>query len=311
MRGKLVTVVGLLQAVAVITVLFSVVTVFHGAHHNIELFSHFRLQYLAASVILFVVFAVLRDRTYSIALLGAAALNASFIVPWYFGAQQVVGDSSIKLLHANVFSGNDQYSRLLELIEDEQPDVIFLQEVTPLWLRATRPLQNDYPFFYTEPRLDNFSIAVFSRLALDSVAHIDSPPLGYPTIVATLTVDGEALTLINTHSMVPFGRANVEARDEQLESVADIANQAAGAVLLTGDFNATVWTRAYQALEEDTGLRNTRKGIGILPTWPTFMPLAMIAIDHALVSENIEVIESRTGRHIGSDHLPLVLSVAL
>lgn len=311
MRGKQVTVVGLLQAVAVVTVLFSVVTVFHHAHYNIELFSHFRLQYLAVSIILCVVFALLRNQMYSFALLIAAVLNAGFVVPWYFDDYQVVGDSSIKLLHANVYSGNDQYSRLLELVDDEQPDIIFLQEVSPPWLRATRPLQNDYPFFYAEPRLDNFGIAVFSRMAFDSVLHIDSPPLGFPTIVATLTVDGKALTLINTHSMVPFGRANVEARNEQLQSVANIVKQAAGSVILTGDFNATVWTRAYQALEAETGLRNTRKGIGILPTWPTLLPFAMIAIDHAMVSEDIEVIETRTGRRIGSDHLPLIISVAL
>ena len=306
-----VTLVGLLQAAALVTILFSFVTSFDHLHYNVELFAHFRLQYLAISLVLFVFFAAARNLALGALLLVTVAFNASYVLPWYFGGDRQDDNAEIKLLHANVLSTNDDYGRLLDLVAAEQPDLIFLQELSPQWFEATRPLQEDYPYTYTEVREDNFGIGLFSRLPLDTVTHVDSPPLDFPTIIATLTINGESLTLINTHPMVPLGRANVEARNEHLESVAALARQVEGPIMLIGDFNTTVWTRPYRVLEASTGLRNSRKGFGVLPTWSTFMPFAMIAIDHALVSEDIGVVDTRTGPRIGSDHLPLILTVAL
>ncbi len=306
-----VTLTGLLQAAALVTILFSFVTSFDHLHYNVELFAHFRLQYLAISLILFIFFAAARNLALGALLLLTVVFNASYVLPWYFGGDPQSDDAAIKLLHVNVLSSNEDYDRLFQLVAAEQPDLIFLQELSPAWLEATRPLQEDYPYTYTEPREGNFGIGLFSRLPLDTVTHVDSPPLDFPTIIATLTVNGELLTLIYTLPMIPLGRANVEARNEHLESVAALATQVEHPVMLIGDFNTTVWTRPYRALEASTGLRNSRKGFGILPTWSTFMPFAMIAIDHALVSDDISVVETRTGRRIGSDHLPLILTVAL
>ena len=311
MLGKRVTLIRLLQAAAIVTILFSFVTSFDFAHRNIELLSHFRPQYLAASLVLLAAFAVFRSPVYVVPLLATAVLNASYVLPWYFGGMAVESDMTLKLLNVNVFRGNEQHDRLLKLIETEQPDIIFLQEVSPEWHNATRSLRRGYPFSYVQPREDAFGIALFSRLEFDSITHVDSPPLKFPTIVATLTVDGKPLTLINTHAMMPLGRFEFDARNEQLQSIAEIARQATGAVILAGDLNNSIWNRSYRELEDGTGLRNSRRGIGILPTWPTFMPLAMIAIDHVLVSDDVGVVETRTGPRIGSDHLPLIVTIAL
>lgn len=306
-----VTIVGLLQAAAILTVLFSVLTAFDSRQHFIELFAHFRLQYLVVSIVLLLVFALLKDRVYAVLLLVAVILNASLVVRWYFDDSLDGEGVHLKVLHANVLSTNTKYAPLLELIETEQPDVIFLQEFSPHWQEATRALQVEYPFSYAEPREGNFGIAMFSRLPLDTVRHIDSPPLSYPTIVATAAIGGEELTLISTHPTIPLGRANYDARNEQLESVAGLVQQAQGAVILVGDLNASLWDRRYLQFESDTGLRSVRRGFGILPSWPTFMPFAMIPIDHALVSEGVSVVETRTGARIGSDHLPLIVTLSM
>lgn len=311
MLKKRVSLIGLLQATAIVTVVFSLATSFDFVHRNVELYSHFRPQYFAASLVLLVAFTAVRSPAYGVVLLVTTALNASHVLPWYFGGTRVESDNTIKLLHVNVFSRNDQYDRLFELIDAERPDVIFLQEVSKEWQEATLRLHEDYPYNYVEAREGNFGIAMFSRVALDSVSHVASPPLDYPTIVATMTVNDKTLTLINTHPTIPVSQSQYEARNEQLRSIAALANRAAGAVVLSGDLNATVWGRNYRKLEETTGLRNTRRGFGILPTWPTYLPFAMIPIDHALVSDSIGVFATRTGVHIGSDHLPLIVEFAV
>ena len=70
MRGdkRKVSFIGLLQSAAVVTVVFSFLTGFDIRHHEIELFSHFRLQYFVVSVLLLILFTWLRHYGYAGAL---------------------------------------------------------------------------------------------------------------------------------------------------------------------------------------------------------------------------------------------------
>jgi endonuclease/exonuclease/phosphatase (EEP) superfamily protein YafD len=60
-----------------------------------------------------------------------------------------------------------------------------------------------------------------------------------------------------------------------------------------------------------TGLKNSRRGFGILPTWPTFLPLLSIPIDHFLLSPEFAVLKTGQGPNIGSDHVPLITELML
>ena len=250
------------------------------------------------------------------ALVAVAGLNASFLVPWYLSGEHpsaagAGGKVPLKIVHANVHSSNTQYDRLVDFIDDEDPDFILLQEVNADWVAGTAGLRVNYPYAYTEPRDGNFGIAAFSKSPLDSISHIDSPPLGYPTIIAKLTVHDEPLTIISTHPNIPVGRYSYTSRNEQLESITALVNRTSGKVILTGDFNASIWDSNFLRLQNETQLKNVRQGFGVLPTWPTFMPFAMIPIDHMLVSREIDVLDAEVGRRIGSDHLPLVVTLSL
>lgn len=310
------SIVGLLQVAAILTVVFSLLTGLNIPHRNIELFSHFRLQYLVVSVLLLLVFAFLRSYVYVIPLAVAAIFNAALVLPIYF-SDSSAGDMSagegspLKLIHANVLSSNIEFERLLEFVAAEDPDMIFLQEVTANWVEGTASLLKDYPNSYTEPRTGNFGISVFSKIPFDSIRHVDSPPLNYPTILATISIGDEQISMISSHPTIPVSGRLYEARNEQLASMAEMVNQASGRVILLGDFNSSIWCAQFRQLEKSTGLKNVRRGFGVMPTWPTYLPFAMIPIDHALVSKSISVSEVRTGANIGSDHLPLIVTVIL
>lgn len=306
-----VTLTGLLQAAAVVTVAFSVGTLLPIDHFAIQLFTHFRLQYLVVSLGLLLLFKYLRSPWLTGAMAAGVLLNAILVLPWYVGEDETSGGVELKLLHANVLSRNTEYDRLISLLDTEAPDLVMLQEVSPDWLVALDELRADYPYSYAEAREGNFGIALFSRVPLKSVSHFDSPPFGYPTIVASLDIDGQVLHFIGTHPMIPVSGTFYDARNEQLAGVAQLLGKQAEPKILVGDLNLTQWDVNYKYLEQHGGVRNARKGFGILPTWPVFMPFAMIPIDHVLVSETISVTGFYSGPRIGSDHLPLIVTFSL
>ena len=306
-----VTLTGLLQAAAVITVAFSVGTLLPIDHFAIQLFTHFRLQYLVVSLGLLLLFKYLRSPWLTGAIAAGVVLNAVLVLPWYVGEDETSGGVELKLLHANVLSSNTEYDRLIRLLDTEAPDLVMLQEVSPDWLVALDELRANYPYSYAEAREGNFGIALFSRVPLRSVSHFDSPPFGYPTIVASLDIDGQVLHFIGTHPMIPVSGTFYDARNEQLAGVARLLGKQAEPKILVGDLNLSQWDINYKRLEQQGGVRNARKGFGILPTWPVFMPFAMIPIDHVLVSETISVTGFYSGPRIGSDHLPLVVTFSL
>jgi len=309
--GIRVTLKGLLQAAAVLTVLFSLITLLPVEHHALQLFTHFRLQYLVASATLLLALAAWGETRYAIALFLVTLFNANFVLPWYFDDRPVADGREIKVILANVLASNDNPAPLLELIEAEQPDLVFLLEVSPSWADKLPALGKSFMHSVIEPRDGNFGIAMYSKLPVSSAATVDSSPLGFPTIVAALEIGGQSLQVVGTHPQIPLGMQNYDARNQQLDAVARLLQKSGGPRLLVGDLNATIWDRQYGSLENRTWLRNVREGFGLLPTWPTFMPPAMIPIDHMLVSDEISVKDVRTGPAIGSDHLPLIATITL
>ena len=306
-----VTIKGLLQAAAVLTVLFSVIAMIPAENAWLQLFTHFRLQYFAASIVFLAIFAALREPRYALALLFTSILNGAMVAPWYLDDPVRHDGAEIKVLLANVLSSNSDHARLFDLLEAEQPDLVVLLEVSPQWATSLARLGATYPHSIVEPREGSFGIAMYSRLPLTSAASVSSGPLGFPTVVAAVGVSGRSVQVVATHPMIPLGASNYDARNEQLKGVARLLQRTPGPRMLIGDLNATMWDLNYGSLENKTWLRNVRHGFGVLPTWPTFMPLAMIPIDHVLVSEEIGVEDVRTGPRIGSDHLPLVVTITL
>lgn len=81
--------------------------------------------------------------------------------------------------------------------------------------------------------------------------------------------------------------------------------------MLLGDLNTTPWGHAFRWLVTESELRDTSCGVGFQWSWPASFWPPVIPIDHALVSEDVRVLDRRMGPSIGSDHLPLVLDIVL
>lgn len=282
-------------------------------HRSLELLSHFRLQYLACATLGAAV--LLWGRRWKfLAVAGAAfAINAAEILPWYFGKPPAADPAVpvLKLLLCNVHTDNTARAPLLNLIAAEQPDLIVLEELDHFWVHDLSSLAQSYPASKTIPRGDNFGIGLWTRLP----AVIEAEGMGeddVPSLIARFQWQGHDIALHGAHTLPPIHAETFELRNAQLKSLAEWARALPCAGIVLGDLNCTPFSPYHSRLLRDSGLRNARRGFGILPSWPmipTWLAPMRIPIDHCLISPGLQVRSIRTGPRVGSDHLPLIVEL--
>lgn len=301
---------GILEAGLAVTALFSVATAFDEWHRLLELFSHFRLQYLGVATLLTIAFLWLRWAGYVALGVATMALNAWYVVPWYLPVERPpAADTDLRVLHANVLVSNPDPARFLALVAEREPDVIVVQELSDEWAKTLRGLAADYPHQLVEPRTDPFGIALLSRYPMPASAVNAAAPRGFPEIVATIAAPGGEWHVIASHPMNPIGANGYGDRNLQLHALGELAARSPRPLIVIGDLNASMWGNHYRQFVDATNLRNAREGFGVRPTWPMFLPIAMIPIDHVLVSDDVAVTAFDTGPRIGSDHLPVFVTL--
>jgi endonuclease/exonuclease/phosphatase (EEP) superfamily protein YafD len=283
-------------------------------HWIFDLATHFVVQSAVLMVVFVAISLVFRD--WRLALLAAVVLviNAARIVPLYLPADEPSSTGQrVRLLSANVHTGNRNATPFLELIQREDPDIILAMEVDSRWIRDLSVLKARYPYFHEHSRPDNFGIALYSRIPLDTLDEIELADSEVPTLLTRLTIDGRSIAFIGTHPLPPISRDYAGLRNRQLAALGELATREAakGPVVLAGDLNTTSWSPIFTDLLKESGLRDSRQGRGIQASWPTTSPLIRIPIDHVLVSPDIAIHDRRLGDPMGSDHWPILVDFSM
>ena len=279
-----------------------------------ELSSHFKLQYLLVGLSTLIFFALVRAK--KIWLLVSAfciVINLAEIVPWYFPAPAFAGappGQHLRILHSNVLTNNRRYSDVISLVKAEQPDIAVFVEVSTAWARELAVLSEMFPYSLQQQESENFGSAIYSKLPLEN-GSVQGFSSQRKSLLADVKFQGKTISLILTHPSVPIKQYSFIDRNQQLAAIGEYAAQVKNPLVVVGDFNTTMWSPFYKNMINTGKLRNARSGFGLLPTWPTFMPLLYIPIDHVLVSKEIGVLKIHTGRNVGSDHLPLITDLVI
>lgn len=279
---------------------------------------HFRLQYAALALVVFVLFALARRPVWAAIALGIAVANGLIAAPLVVsrpaasGLTEVSADDGVpvRLAFVNVFFGNDEYRRVLDFVRAEQPDAIVFAEVDEDWLRELDTLKKDYPNAYGTRGKRGRGLLLLSRLPMEKPAVIAVSNDAEPALGVTLSVQGKPLHLLGVHANWPFGFGGTS-RNQQLAELAAAAQAAPRPLVVLGDLNVSPFSSHFQTLLRAGNLQSAAAGFGWQPTWPEFMPPAGIQIDHVLVSPGVQVRDFRRGSQVGSDHLPVVVDLAL
>lgn len=281
-----------------------------------DLPSHFALQYAIAAIIGlgWSFYPLESGRPTKIIFALALAVNLILLSPYLIPsapAEKAVAGKPLKVLQANVLYLNRDTARLRQLIETENPDIIFISEANGAFTKMLAALKKKYPHQKAHPEnAGAFGLALGSKIPLERLRLVTFPGADVPGYAFEITHAGKKLRFFGMHTMNPL--YGVDVRDAAFTGLQRDISAAPGNVVILGDLNATPWCPALRKLMRAVPrLENAREGRGLFLSWPTFLPFFMrIPIDHALVGDNIAIQDFRLGPDIGSDHFPILMTLA-
>lgn len=281
----------------------------------LEQFSQFRVQYLASALVLFVLLALVRRPRWCAALALAIAINFVAVIDYLptlgRGPTRDVAaaDRAIRVMSVNLSQRNFSVEELLEIIRAESPDLLLLVELTPRSVERLAALDELYPYRLKAPAPDPFGLGLLSRYDLGAAEVIQ---LGATMAIrAPLTTAAGSFVFIGVHLLSPIQRSHALERNAQLLKLATLRAGISAPVVVAGDFNISPYSPFFADWLDATGLRDPGATRGPRFTWPTFLPILGIPIDHCVVSQQIRVNDFRRLPSFGSDHYPLLTELVL
>lgn len=284
-------------------------------HWTFELFSHGTIHLVYGLIILSLSRILLK---LSIKKFNKIVLGFSIILLcWFkfsylwndFTASDCNKENMIRIVDANLYSGNKDYNAFKNLILKTDPDIILLQEYTPEWKNQIGSI-SDYNYKFENPRRGNFGIATFSKINIlrDSLIYLENNY--YPALLTEIeTVDGK-VGILNLHLEPPGSAIQHKIRTKQFKQLETFVNSYYLPLLVIGDFNITKYASTFKGLIHNTNLQSWNEECGYGATWPTRLGNFGIAIDHCL-TKDIRINSIELGNDIGSDHMPLVIDACL
>lgn len=254
-------------------------------------------------------------------LVGLAITVASFHLAWvlpdYRPAESIPAEAAaaphIRLMTANVYFLNPDYSGIAREIQQEDPDILFIQEFGPRVHTALveQGVADRYPYQKFAFENEHFGVAMYSKLPLSDVQVLEAS--NRPLIRALVDVAGRQVVLYDLHPVSPgFGIDVADGWNDGWETITSFIAEETGPVILAGDLNMDQHHVWYRKLKSE-GLDNCHEetGRGNATTWPKGRKLRPIRIDHIFHSDQVVCLSIREGTGEGSDHHPLIAELAV
>jgi endonuclease/exonuclease/phosphatase (EEP) superfamily protein YafD len=276
-----------------------------------DLFSHFRVQYMQIGLLLIGIALWKRLNKRAVALIALAMLNYAFVLPFYSGKPSPATGATSRAMLMNLNASNGNAAQVLEAIHTADPDLLLLEEVTPKWAAELAVLSSEYKHRIAEPQEGCFGIMLLSKHPLAHEQVIEIGTAGVPSIVADAYLPQGTVSIIGTHPVPPISAAYANDRNIQLTALPEVAQQQKHPALLIGDLNTSPWSPHFKDLLAKSQLKNSMKGFGFQPTWPSGSRFLRIPLDHMLHSEGIIIHNRAVLGPIGSDHFPVIVDFSV
>jgi len=299
--------------------LFGILPWFNIAHWTFRVFDFIRLQLLFLQVVT-LVFGLFYFNTYYFIVWSAFLIillgiiyQIRIIAPYLSNRNSKEEETqkieeSISLISINVLQKNNDYGRLIDLVNNNNPDILLTMETNKAWEKAMETFENKYSFCHKIPKENRYGLHFYTSLEVISckthyLISEETPSLE----VCLKDKKGKLFNFWGVHPPPPSPteKPTAKQKDAELMKIAKLIRKSDLPSLVTGDFNNVCWSKTAKLFAKTSLLQDARLGRGIYGTFPAQLPLLKFPLDLIFNSKYISVNKIDVLENIGSDHLPL------
>lgn len=284
-----------------------------------------------------------RSRQAILALFPVLALAGVWFGPHFLPKSIPQDDGPVlRVMTNNVWRWNPTPDRVVALIQAENPDVVFLQEIQQSTYQDTFTiLAGAYP--YRSMLIDEMRLSLYTavNLTLSKYPFISSEELdmGLPPLPHifrdVIEVQGQPVALYNIHLVAPWQKqphtdvdsnyfAQValgfddQERNRQIDALVSLLADESYPYIVAGDFNLSDSSVTYSQVITHLNDSFSEAGIGFGSSWPMVEAFGwpewippFIRMDYIWRSAGLQTVRAWQGTFVGSDHLPVLAEFKL
>jgi endonuclease/exonuclease/phosphatase (EEP) superfamily protein YafD len=246
------------------------------------------------------------------AIVATGLLMAPELLAAMRGPAKAPGARELKLVQFNLWAENHDPQGTLNWIRAQNADVVMLEEAGGRSWAIVKALRKTYPYAvscYGEQYCDTW---ILSRLPIVAHRGFYEEGKGLAGAWATLRRSDGDFTVAATHFVWPLPAGDQQAQSRQLVRLLERFPR--DTLIVTGDFNSTPWSFSLRRQDKALGLeRRTRA----LASWPADRfsrvvraPIPLLPIDHVYAGKAWKTVKIERGPSLGSDHRPVVATLA-
>jgi len=265
--------------------------------------------------------AAVRHWTAAIVTGAAVVALAVVLVPRAVADEQAAASGpELTVMSVNLYVGQTDLGKVVDLVEEHRPDLLSVQELTPGAAEALAELglEELLPFQVLEPDELAVGTGLYSAHPLERIDTVGRDGIFYQIGAEVDLGEGETVRFMAVHTAAPATPERIPLWEEDFT---DMPRPDGGAPwVLAGDFNATLDHDNVRGLLGDGYVdAAAATGEGFDMTWRPIeggylnglLKVPAVALDHVLAEDRIEVLDWEVLDKTGSDHAPVVAQLRL
>jgi endonuclease/exonuclease/phosphatase (EEP) superfamily protein YafD len=224
--------------------------------------------------------------------------------------------TSIKVISFNMWGRNHNIEAIAELIHQEQPDLVLLQEFNWTTYKQLKARLNElYPDQWHIQPESSLRQGIISRFPLTPLPGSYDQGRIQKAIIHT---PAGPIMVWNAHPYQPYYWSD---HYDQITNLVEAMTEIKMPFILAGDFNTTDQSETYRLINRQLANAHWESGWGFGFSFPSSaakiykgypMPFPLVRIDHIFYSSHFDAKSAGTlDTFVGSDHFPIVAELSL
>lgn len=219
----------------------------------------------------------------------------------------------LKIIQFNLWRANVDTARTTEWIRSQSPDILVVEEAVGRGARIIDELADCLPYRSSGAHAGYGSTLILSHhplVASGDLADVD--PGDFSGAWARIIGAFGDFTVIGLHLTWPIPpRLHHQQSRRVAERLDDFDRDS---LIIAGDFNATPWSFTLRRQDKRFGIPCLTRGKFTWPAgrtqWRFSPPFPFLPLDHIYAGPAWRIVSLHTGPRLGSDHLPVVATLA-